>query len=205
LKLINLTRNKIDTMVASVFVNKKGKEYYNIKHGSYGDALWLWRANLDYSIFKPNDSSITLDGDDYSIYPIRNNGEIVKDGKGNVIYMVTKDNNHFHKKHILIFWEIPNDNYIDVVVKIKGDCDLLGTGYNGKERGEKSYISPAPIIEVHGDSVLEWCAKDNNGNYFKQIVTVSPNENTKFDISKISSVTESVYLDFKKSEECLKI
>lgn len=192
-----LTAFITEPVVAKVYFHKKNsKQYYNVKHGSSSknanndSDLWSYSFGLAKNHFPVQDDvpELLLEGDDYIITTVKVNGESIKDKKGNVLYNISKDDNDVHKKDIILLWEIPNKNYIDVKYVAEGTCTILGEGISGKERGDVIYSSPAPVIEILGDVTLTWSGRyfDNNNGYKKVSQVIKYNyANNSWDIKPI--------------------
>lgn len=175
MRIIKLTGINSSPAIATVHRNHKSDNmYFNIKHGSQGENLWVYSCELNKSHFAPSAlaDELKLDNDNYVIIPVKKNGSVVKDKKDNTLYMITIDHNQNHKQDMLIFWEIPNVNYTEVTYKITGMANDIGHGWSGKERGEICFKSPAPVIEIYGNATLEWSGLDRDGNNIKQTITV---------------------------------
>jgi len=187
MRILKLVDYKFIPVEPVVYTNKRNdSKYYNLIHGTKGVSTWKWSCSLDINYFTVNDQPFTMDGDDYVLIPIRGvGGSIKKDIKGNAYYMLSKDNTYTHRKDILLLWEIPNKNYSDVKYTIVGDSEVLGSGCNGRIRGEKRYLSPAPIIEIFGDTTLTWSGVDTSGRTHSQTITYT-RASDNWDINKIN-------------------
>ena len=180
MKFIKLTAFKQEAVVAKIYYHKKnGKMYYNVKHGSSKttnntNELWSYSFGLSKSYFPVSEENpeLVLKDDDYVITTVKIDGEVIKDKKGNVLYNISKDDNNVHKKDIILLWEIPNKNYIDVKYVAEGTCTILGEGISGKERGDVIYSSPAPVIEILGDVTLTWTGRYYDNNTYKKVSQV---------------------------------
>lgn len=175
MRVQTLTAVTSSAAIATVYNNRRNKAlYFNIKHGSQGTELWAYSCELSKDYFIPElpSDELKLDQDNYVLIPVKKNGSVVKDKKGNALYMLTVDHNHNHRRDLLLFWEIPNVNYIDVTYSISGMANEIGKGWSGKDRGEYVFKSPAPVLEVYGDAMLEWSAKNKNGDTFKQTISI---------------------------------
>lgn len=175
MRVLKLTAVTSSPAIATVYNNRRNKElYFNIKHGSQGTELWAYSCELSKDFFAPETPSaeLKLDQDNYVLIPVKKNGDLVKDKKGNALYMLTVDHNHNHRRDLLLFWEIPNVNYTDVGYSISGMANEIGKGWSGKDRGEYIFKSPAPVLEVYGDAVLEWHAQNKAGDTFKQTINI---------------------------------
>lgn len=175
MRILKLTAVSCSPAIATVYSNRKNKElYFNVKHGSQGSDLWAYSCELNKDYFKPDSASaeLKMDADNYVIIPVKKNGQLVTDKKDNTLYMVTIDHNQNHKHDLLLFWEIPNVNYTKVEYKLSGMVNCIGTGWSGKERGNICFKSPAPVLEVYGNAVLEWSAIDQDGNSLKQTISI---------------------------------
>lgn len=176
-----LTAFITEPVVAKIYNHKKnGKMYYNVKHGSSSknasndSDLWSYSLGLAKNHFPVNEDvpELDLDGDDYIITTVKVNGEIMRDKKGNVLYNISRDKTDVHKKDIILLWEIPNKNYVDVKYVAEGTCTILGEGISGKERGDVIYSSPAPVIEILGDVTLTWTGRYYDNNTYKKVSQV---------------------------------
>ena len=172
MKIMRLIDSIIDVAVADRYDDPKSKNrHYNLSHGSKGASTWRWYAGLDPRCF-PNDSNcVVLDNDNYNLKPVYSKNKLLKDAKGNICYNIVTDSNPEHKHDILLLWSIPVRNCTDVEFSIDGDVDIVGTGYSGKSRGEKSTVTPAPVLEITGDCVLKWSGTTKQGKSVKQTVS----------------------------------
>lgn len=162
MKFVKIANNEIKDVVARA-IKKADKLYYNINFGSNGTfknkKLKELHLLMNIRFFMPKNlqDELILNQDYYILNPFRNkDSQVVKDNYGNTVYIVGKDDAYFHKKDVVLFWEIPNYNETDVCYKIQGDYNIIGEGSLGKERGEKTYSSPAVIVELNGDCILSW-------------------------------------------------
>jgi hypothetical protein len=200
MKILRLTSINVGPVIAQTF--KKSKDanniYFNIKHGSAGKNLWVYSCGLHSVHFKPANEkdSLELSGDNYILRPIKkrvggseDDKIVLKDKIGNTLYSISIDNMRHHKKDIILFWEIPNNNYTDVSYTTSGNVSELGKGWIGKERNEKLYSSPAPVLEIQGNCSLEWVAVDIDGFKIKQTIKYDF-EKANWDISPIKRITD---------------
>jgi len=109
-----------------------------------------------------------LDDNKYTLTPYRSGGDICTDVLGNTNYSITLDYNTLHQRDLLVLWDIPNKNYIKVDYKVEGDSSKIGSGKNGRDRGDIVYVSPAPVIEIFGDAVLSWTGVTSDGTSHSQ-------------------------------------
>lgn len=164
MRFVKIANNGIKNVVARTIKSKNdNKLYYNITFGSNGNfkdkKLRELRLLMNINFFVPKtlQDELNLDQDDYILNPYKDkDGQVKKDIYGNTIYIVGKDDAYFHKRDIILFWEIPNYNENNIQYKIEGDHNIIGEGQLGKERGENTYISPAVIVELNGDCTLSW-------------------------------------------------
>lgn len=203
MKIMKLTSMTIAAAVAVVHANKsKNRRYFNIRHGSSGKDLWVYVCGLDVNYFSPKNTSdaLTLDADNYILTPVIRRKEPVKDIKDNVIYNITIDNMIHHKKDYLVFWEIPNKNYTTVTYTINGKCSEIGKGITGKERNDKIYSSPAPVLEIYGSCSLYWEGIDEAGNKDFQTITYNYDENRWVVDNVVSSSGETASIALPDKE-----
>ncbi len=139
----------------------ENKTYFNILHGSRDFGYYCYKLFLDYKIFKDIELSkkdgYVLDGNDFVLKPIYKNDKPLKNRDNRSLYNITKeDTGHLHKS-TLVLWDIPNFMYNDVNFKIiSGYAVVIGVGKSGVERDGVKYKSPAPVLEVMGDVIIEW-------------------------------------------------
>ena len=196
MKVLKLTEFKISPAEAMLFTRKNEetgevKAYYNIEHGSFEPGFKLYKCCLDNKYFKPNEgtSTLVLDKDNYILRPFR------RDESNNIIrYMITISNLEYIKRDRLVFWEIPNKNYVKVNYELSGDVSVLGEGSVGKERDDFKYESPAPVLEIVGSCVLRWYAIDNQDREFEQVIEYDAGNDTW---------SIGVVKEIKKEEECV--
>lgn len=160
MRILKLTVNGVSKVTAYAHMNNKtNKLNYNLKLGIPGENFGYWLGVVSSAVALPEKLSDELDlsaSDKYVMTAMKANGAPKKDKLGNTLYKITKDNSDVYKKDILVIWEIPNNNFVDVKYTIEGNAKELGIGYNGKDRGDYIYKSPVVILEVTGDCTLEW-------------------------------------------------
>ena len=189
-----LTSKEIQLAKAATVVSKDKKTlYYNLRHGTYGRGLYKWWCSFSTKFFVPENvtDTLVLEDDDYIIVPIKDNknGGLKRASNGDVCYTITKDDMEYHKSDILLLWEIPNKNYINVDYEIEGSGEQIGRGVTGKQRGDVMCRSTAPVLEITGDVTLTWEAKDINGKRFKQVIVYDSSVNS-WDIQPIKELKE---------------
>lgn len=189
MRVIILSELKTTPAIAQVYHNKtKGQLYYNIRHGAPGVNFGYWLGMISPSVAIPKDINdiLTMDDDSYTLSAHRKNGETVTDKLGNVTYTINKDFSSMHKNDTLLLWEIPNKEYVDVRYSISGNAKEIGIGYNGKDRGDVVYKSPAPVVEVYGKAILAWTAINVDGEM--QTQTIHIDQNGAFNIETIKVI-----------------
>jgi len=173
MKIVKLTTAEVKSVTCHAYskYDDNGSIFrrYTIRHGTMGKGFgyWLLPVMGNISIPEANDSVIELNNDYYTLINRKISGAS-KDILGNDMYSLSRDFSTLHRKDLIVLWDIPNKNYTDVGYTINGDVELIGTGYNGKIRGEHTYKSPAPVLEVFGDCNMEWYATDKEGNKLTQ-------------------------------------
>jgi len=190
MKIVRLTATGVEPVKAQAYYNnKKDTLYFNIKHGSVGENFGYWLGRISPKIKQPDDISdiLVLDMNNYVFVPKRTETGVLKDKLGNTVYSIGIDFSSLHQRDIVIFWEIPNRNYSNVKFKTSGECEVIGTGYNGKDRGDIVYKSPAPIIEVVGNCELSWSGVDSDGNSIEQNILYDYT-NGKWDIKPLQII-----------------
>ena len=184
MRIFKLTKTGLTGAVAEAHYIKKNKQLvYVVKHGSSGNNLGYWMGRISTKVTVPNNINdvIKLDRNDYILTPVRLNDKVIKDRLGNTIYNISIDRSSIYSKDILLLWDIPNEDYVNVKYEITGKCSLIGEGTHGKDRGDIIYKSPAPILEIYGDCVLKWTAKDKDNNEYGQEISYI-NEGEKWEI-----------------------
>jgi hypothetical protein len=165
LKIVKLSTAETTTVTAVVPSRKKqDKLSYEIQHGSRGNTLWMWTANLSYQHFNPKGIADTLEltGDNYFLKTLYKDGNPTSDKQGNINYLITTDNMHNHKKDILLLWEIPNiNNDKELEYTTSGMVSELGLGFTGRERGSAIGRTAAPVLEIVGDCTLTWTTRSD--------------------------------------------
>lgn len=172
MKLLKLTTTGTFPVQATVYQNKKdSNSYYNVKHGNSGKGLLKYSIFMDKRHYRPTDINdvltISTDQDDFILYPIDKPST-------KPLYVLSKDIMLEHKKNILLFWEIPNNLYTDVVYSCTGSYNILAEGKVGINRGGKKYTSPAPIIELFDKCELKWTAKNKSGKEIESVTIYDP-------------------------------
>ena len=192
MKIVKLTWLSVESAKAQVYTSKKnGSMYFNIKHGSSGKQFGYWLARVSPRVSKPNEISeeLILDKDNYVLRPTHRDDNVLTDKLGNVIYTIDIDYSTIHNRDLIVLWEIPNKNYTKVEYFVEGDVNIIGKATSGKDRGDKVYKSPAPVLEVYGDCVLSWLADNTEGVRIKQKVFYDY-ANGSWDITPINKVSE---------------
>jgi len=174
MKIVRLGSASVSPVVAEAYKvkNKNNKESfsYNVRHGTAGPKLGFWSVMLDFKLGKPEnkESTLLLDQNNYVLRPFAPGGVNGTDVLGNKNYIISTDNNSIFKDDLLVLWDIHHKNYIKVEYEISGDISEIGKAYNGRDRGDIVYKSPAPILEVFGDCTLAWTGTNQNGDVFSQ-------------------------------------
>lgn len=197
-----LTGKEILPAKAITVTGKDGSShYFNLKHGSYGKSMSLWWCGFATRYFKPEGISDTLilDSNDYIIVPIKDGDKVKRNRDNNACYYISKDDMEYHKTDILLLWEIPNRNYIDVTYELTGSVSEIGCASTGKQRDDILCKSPAPILEITGDCKLSWVATDHNGDKFHQVIRYDSSINS-WDIKPIEKI-KGVKDDNKKDKQ----
>lgn len=161
---------------ASVFKNRKTNElFYNLRLGSTGDKTWEYVLLFDKRQFNPKEitDKLLLENNNYVIKPIKekqSDGKFTlkKDGKNNVHYVVSEDSSSFHKKDLILIWELPNRNFTKIEYKIKGPHNVLAEAIAGKERSKETFTSPIVLLELLGDCELSWVGIQDTGDILEQ-------------------------------------
>lgn len=169
--LLKLVKDSIRPIIAYANHNRaKSELHYAVTHGTAGSNFGYWMCKINTHINKPSKlgDEVELRDNSYILIPLKNSKGFIKDKLGNNIYYINKDNNTVHKRDIVVFWEIPNINYVNVTYSLSGSVYEIGVAYNGKDRGDIVFKAPAPIIEVFGDCLLKWEATDVHGNTYSQ-------------------------------------
>lgn len=196
MRVMLLTAEQAGPARATVIVNpQSGKLYYNIWHGLRSLGFWAYVCTLNHKHFAPRtrDDVIELDKNNYALKPVMKKGDCLKDSRDNELYCICVDEDDLsHRKNILLFWEIPNINYINVKFNTTANAALLGEGSYGKHRGKTHYISPYPVLEIMGDCTLEWSAEDIQGNKITQKIDVRIHDTNTFTIHPIIKTEKEV-------------
>ena len=188
MRVLKLTKDEVKPVIATVIENEKNKSlYFNVNHGMRGKGFWSIVHTLNFKFFVPRtkEDVCVLDADNYILKPIMRNKVTLKDKRNNPIYCISIDNNDTQRNDILLFWEIPNNNYTDVKFEHGINASLLGKGYSGKDRGDVVYISPYPVLEIMGDCDLTWSAIDSEGKTISQVINVRINQTPQININPI--------------------
>jgi hypothetical protein len=168
----------LSTPSATVFKNKKTDDlFFNLRLGITGEKTWEYILLFDKRKYIPKDANdkLELDGVNYNIKPIKdklpdNKFILKKDGKGNVQYVVSEDSSSFHKKDLILIWELPNRNFTNIKYEIKGPHNILAEAVTGKERSENIYTSPIILAELLGDCDLKWEGIQDTGDILEQSI-----------------------------------
>lgn len=159
MRLFKLTPSKIET-VKAIANGKNNNLYYSIPHGNRGNGLYCYYLSICAKFAKPENKTDTLDliGDAFFLKPIRDKKtkKISRDKKNNVLYFLGKENSFKDDNEILLFWHIPYTGYDSINFFIDGKCSVIAKAVSGKERGDTTIKSPAPIIEIYGSCTLRW-------------------------------------------------
>lgn len=166
----------VSPVVANVFKNKKtGGMYYNLRIGTPGEKTWEYNLLFDKRYYSPVEVTdrLTLDNNNYIIKPIKEKSsqgrfEAKKDKRGNVFYVVTEDQSSFHKKDLILLWELPNRNFTEIKYDVKGSHNIIAEAKAGKERDSEVFTSPILLIELLGDCILHWVGTQDSGAMLEQ-------------------------------------
>lgn len=166
MKIGKLTTKALFTVKPTIY-SKKNNRYFNIRHGSVGDGLHTYTIGIDKYMHKPElgEEAPELTNDDYTLIPIYNGREQVKDSKDQYMYYLSRDDVDEHKSDYIILWEIPNKFYREIKYEIIGNVKVLGEGTIGKYRDGIDFISPAPVLEIYGPCELSWTAIRDNKKF----------------------------------------
>jgi len=194
MKIVKLTWLGVESAKAQVYASKKNNTmYFNIKHGSSGRQFGYWLGRVSHKVGVPNSigDELILDKDNYVLISTLNKdtNEVSIDKLGNVIYTIGVDYSTIHNKDLIVLWEIPNKNYTKVDYTVNGDVNIIGKATSGKDRGNKMYKSPAPVLEIYGDCELRWTAVNNSNEVIEQKVFYDY-ANSSWDISPINKTKE---------------
>lgn len=127
-------------------IEKNNRKYYNIFHGDPDS--WVYRCSVDKRMCDIKEDKILLNNDNYILREIRDvDKSLIKDAKGNVYYVVSKDNDTTHRDDLLLFIEL-SDKLMDVDITYHGFVRLIGNGYSGKN------YTPCPVVEYYGDGKI---------------------------------------------------
>lgn len=182
---------------ATVFKNKKtGDLFYNLRLGTTGDGTWEYVLLFDKRTYIPTNVSdkLVLDGNNYIIKPLKTKDQegkhqLIKDGQDNVQYIVSEDGSSFHKKDLILVWELPNRNFTKIDYNIKGSHNILATAITGKERNGKTYVSRIVLAELLSDCELHWEGEQDTGDILEQTISFKY-ETGQFTINLIKSKGE---------------
>lgn len=197
MKIIRLT-HLIALPATAIAIKNTRKDpavlYYNIKHGSKGRNFVMHTTSINAKLAVPNDEDdiLELKGDNYVMRPSYKANKVCKDVVGNVIYNINVDTLENHRRDIICYWEIPNKNYIKVNYTISGEIVELGKGESGKDRGDITFKSPSPVLEITGDGKLSWCATDDKGDVYTQDIHVDIDAEFCFDIQPVKKLTQGI-------------
>ena len=179
MKLLRLTYLATEEVKAQAFKsNNKESMHYAVKHGTDGSNFGYWLGRISKKVSEPDNISdvFTLKGNNFILLPVKRDSEILRDKLGNIVYTIGIDFNTMHQKDIILYWEIVNKNYNTIEYSISGDVSEIGKGYNGKDRGDIVYKSPAPVLEIYGNCTLNWTAVDVLGDEYTQEIVYHDND-----------------------------
>ena len=184
----------LTNVTANVFRNRKnGELYYNLRLGTPGEKTWEYNLLFDKRYYSPKDENnrLELTDSNYIVKPIKvksSDGRKVckKDGKDNIFYVVTEDQASFHKKDLILVWELPNRNFTNIQYDIKGPHNILAKASTGKERDDNVYSSPILLIELLGNCTLSWNGEQDTGDVLEQTIDFNY-ESGQFTIDIIKS------------------
>jgi len=135
--------------VEAVLIEKNNHSYYNIFHGD--PHCWEFRCSVDKRMSNKRENTLPLNKDNYILRELRDNNKLLlKDPKGNVYYVISKDNDPTHKNDLLLFIDLDVE-LTDVIITYTGFARSIGNGYRGKT------TTPCPVVEFYGDG--EVCIK----------------------------------------------
>ena len=172
MKILTLTHLGTSEAVATIYKPKdNGASHYNLRLGTRGESLWEWSCCVSSRTFPVTEDSpptLVLEGDNYTITPIRVKGEILRDARGNIRYTIDTDNDKTHRKDMLLLWLPGARGYRNIEYETSGDCVIIGTGSRGKVRDVVVNKLPVVVVEVYGTSELTWTGVDDRGRKYSQ-------------------------------------
>lgn len=176
MRILRLTGLKIEPMTASAYT--KGKDnnikYFNVKHGSSEPGFHVYSCGVDTELGIPssNADTYTFTGDTYTLrsYLKPDSKKPLKDKIGNQYYLIATDTTESTKKDMIVFWEIPNKNFIKCEYSLDGMVTEIGKGYLGKRRLNIEFKVPAPVLEVIGSCTLKWEAVTMDNVKYSQVI-----------------------------------
>jgi len=190
MKIIGINKDGIFNMATEVVTSPQGKTHHNIKFGSKTKGLWRLSYGIDKRVVDPNvhKEPVWLTGSHYILNPVMRQGRQVKDNRGNGIYYITTKQHlsEEEKKDTLAFIELPNNFYRHVQFDLKGNCILIGTGYNGYNIDNVVYGVPYPVVLIKDDMKLTWTGVDKEGKKIRQEIAYIGGEPYISDIKEVN-------------------
>jgi len=172
MKIIKIAGTETQYVSTEIFTSNRDEKFHNIKHGTYGKALWMLSLSLCSKTFPVIlDTTLELIDDNYILKQIFGKGhQPVKDSRGNELYVVKQDNMAHHRNDVLVLWEPVFTDIVKLSYTISGKVNEIGVGYTGKSRIGKEVVIPVPMLEVIGDCTLSWIGNDIDGNTYTQVI-----------------------------------
>lgn len=161
MKILQLTKEGVETVFTRIVTNKKNsKKYHNLKHGSKRNGGWIWSASMDNRFFKLHmGERIPLDANDYLLKEIKKDGITLTDANDNILYSISKTR-HF-SNDIMVLWKCDYNNFINISYDLSSSIKLLGVSRNISELGE---VLEMPVFLVNDICSMLWYGKDIRDN-----------------------------------------
>lgn len=175
MKLTRITQYDIHPITPIVYKTKQGKKYLNILLGTLHPHGKKYTIKLESQVFDVDNPKELLE-DTYILKPFIRNKKPETDKHDNINYVLTKDSNSIHKKDVLLIWEIPNNNYLNITYNLQGSCQKLVEAVSGRSRTNNKLTAPCLLIEVLGDCKLEWRGVDLDGRQVSQTIDYDYNK-----------------------------
>lgn len=194
MRFLKLNSGGFHTPIAKA-TKYKDNLVYNYTHGFNVPGYDKFHIHLSKRDFKPTslEDVLPLDKDYYVLSPLKyKDGNLAKDKHNRQRYCVFIDENKYHSGDIVLFWEVPNRNYENIVYKVEGSVDILVDLNIEITRNNKTIVTPNPILLVYGSCKLYWSANIGSEVVKQEIVyDYSIDEWSTGDITKEGSEHES--------------
>jgi hypothetical protein len=178
--------------VKALMVSIKGKEHYNIKHGTRLKDGWEVSIGVDDNIMrehlKKSASIVTLEDSEYILLPIMNHDKTdhVKDGNGNIKYFISVNNSN-RNQELLLFINLPSIGE-NIDYKLLGNCRIISMAKDVIYGDSETKVLDAPIVLMENTSSVKITYDTCKGSVVEEIQFVNGNLTTNSKYIELNKV-----------------